>query len=138
MMLKRETLLLGLLALVVSGTTLAQRGQQNFARGQLFPAQLIQQHRTELALTREQSVAIRDIIGELQGKVSALQFEMSGLVVELQAQLEGDDVDEEAFAATAHELMLIENTVKVEQLRMLVRIRNVLTAEQLAYLRSLE
>jgi len=131
-------LALGLSVFLLTGPAAAQRGNADFAKGRLFPAQLIQQHRAELALTREQNVRIRDVISELQGTVSALQWDMAGLVTDLQALLDGDTVDEEAVTVTAQELMALENTVKVEQLRMLVRVRNVLTAEQIEYLRALQ
>lgn len=130
--------LCGALSLLLAEVASPQRGQSDFASGRLFPPQLIQQHRVELALTREQRTQIRDIIAELQGRVAAIQWEMTGLVTDLQLLLDVDEIDEDAVTTTAQDLMTLENTVKVEQLRMFVRIRNVLSAEQIAYLRALD
>ena len=70
--------------------------------------------------------------------MAAIQWEMTGLVTDLQLLLDVDEIDEDAVTTTAQDLMTLENTVKVEQLRMFVRIRNVLSAEQIAYLRALD
>ncbi len=130
--------LCGALSLLLAEVAFPQRGQSDFATGRLFPPQLIQQHRVELALTREQRTQIRDIIAELQGRVAAIQWEMTGLVTDLQLLLDVDEIDEDAVTTTAQDLMTLENTVKVDQLRMFVRIRNVLSSEQIAYLRALD
>ena len=129
----RLLVLLALLATPVWG----QRQNSDFAEGRLFPAQLILEHREALSLDEEQSARIRDILSEFQGTVSALRWDMVAFVDELTALLDAQSVDEAAVTANARELMALENDVKLEQLRMLVRIRNVLTAEQLAYLKSL-
>ena len=126
-----------MLMIVIALPASGQRPDSDFAEGRLFPAQVILEHREALALAPEQSRQIRDILSEFQGKVSALRWDMVAFVDELRALLDEESVDEGAVTANAEELMALESNIKLEQLRMLVKIRNVLTAEQLSYLKSL-
>ena len=109
---------------------------QDFVRGRLFPPDVITQHRQALKLTDRQSEAIRDVIRGSQSEVMGLRWDMMSTMDAVTALLDEATVDEDGVAAQVEALLKLENAVKLEQIRMLIRIRNVLTPEQVSYLRS--
>jgi Spy/CpxP family protein refolding chaperone len=102
-----------------------------------YAPELVMQHARQIGLTDDQRNAITTAISELQGRVVALQFRM---LEEAQATLEVMEqprVDEAQAVAAVGRVLTIEQQVKTNHVIMLLRIKNVLTPEQQAMLRSL-
>jgi len=103
----------------------------------LFPPELVMEHQGELAITAEQK---RSILGETeraQSEMLRLQWELQGEKEKLVKLLDGDRADEAKVQEVAARVMAHESKVKASHLGMLVRVKNVLTPEQLTRLREL-
>ena len=96
----------------------------------LFPPELIMQHRRAIALTDEQRDVISRMIGDLQGRVVRLQWELLDEVQQLTEIMSGTRVDLDRSLDQMENVLDTEKDIKQAHLEMLVRIKNLLTAEQ--------
>ena len=96
----------------------------------LFEPELIMQHRRAVNLTDEQRDAITRLIEELQGRVVGLQWQLLDEMQALSEILEGPRVDLDRAMDRMGEILDIEGEIKRRHLELLIRIKNVLTAEQ--------
>ncbi len=55
----------------------------------------------------------------------------------IMTELDRAPIDEDKILELAHKALLAENQVKKKQMAMLVRLKNLLTAEQVSYLESI-
>ena len=134
-----------LIALVMCSGALARPAlaQQEQAVGEdplfttLFPPELIMQHRRAIGLSDEQRDAISQLIGELQGRVVRLQWELLDEIQRLAEITSGTRVDLDRSLDQIESVLDTENEIKQAHLEMLVRIKNLLSAEQQATLERL-
>lgn len=103
----------------------------------LFPPELIMQHRRAINLTDEQRDAISRLIEDLQGRVVRLQWELLDQVQELTQIMSGTRVDLDRALDQLDTVLDTEKDIKQAHLEMLVRIKNLLSAEQQAQLERL-
>ena len=103
----------------------------------LFPPELIMQHRRAISLTDEQRDAISQMIQDLQGRVVRLQWELLDEVQQLTEILEGPRVDLDRSLDQMDDVLETEKQIKQAHLEMLIRIKNLLSAEQQARLDEL-
>ncbi len=103
----------------------------------LFPPELVMQNQKTLALTDEQTSAIRSEFRASVNRFMDLQWQQSADEEALSALLKEDRLDENKVGAALEKLMSVENTIKRDRLSLLVRVRNTLTAEQRAKLQQL-
>jgi len=103
----------------------------------LFPPELIMQHRRAIALNDEQRDAISGMIQDLQGRVVRLQWELLDEVQELTAITGDTRVDLDRALDQMDSVLDTEKEIKEAHLEMLVRIKNILSAEQQAILERL-
>jgi Spy/CpxP family protein refolding chaperone len=92
---------------------------------------------TDIGLTPNQKEQISEQVRETQKELVDVQWKLGEASNELETLLEAEKIDERATMAEAKKVMAIEQEVKERHLRMLIRIRNVLTPEQQAKLRTL-
>jgi Spy/CpxP family protein refolding chaperone len=104
---------------------------------QLFPPELIMQHQQAIRLTEAQRTALIAEIKRVQGAVVDQQFEMQRAVERLVELLKPDRPDENQVLAQLDRVLAIERDVKRMHIGLAVRLKNLLTAEQLAQLRAL-
>lgn len=107
-------------------------------QGALFPPELIMGHQSEINLSADQK---KKIIAEISATQSALvekQFAVQEESEKLAKLIRADSVDEKAALAQAERVMNLERDVKKTHLRLLIRIKNTLTAEQRTQLRKLQ
>jgi Spy/CpxP family protein refolding chaperone len=97
---------------------------------QLFPPELVMDHQSAIGLTDAQRQTLIRELQRLQTEVIPLQFEIRSTSEGLVELLAGDRVAEEQAVARAGRLMELERQVKLEHLKLLVRIKNLLTADQ--------
>jgi Spy/CpxP family protein refolding chaperone len=135
--------LVGFGALLLIGSTtplLAQEAeglQDDPLFATLFPPELIMQHRRAIGLDDEQRDAISRMIQELQGEVIRLQWELLEEVQELTTITRAVRVDLDRAADQMNSVLDTEKQIKQAHLETLVRIKNLLSAEQQATLDSL-
>ncbi len=103
----------------------------------LFPPELIMQHRRSIGLTDEQRDAISQLIGNLQGRVIRLQWDLLDEVQRLAEITAGTRVDLDRSLDQIGNVLDTESEIKQAHLEMLVRIKNLLSAEQQAMLERL-
>lgn len=104
--------------------------------GRLLPIELVMAFRKQIDLTPEQNKRIGALVVDLQRGVAGKQWEMQSAFADLLELLDQNPIDEQRALDTARHAIDIENQIKVEQLRMLVRLRNMLTDGQVEFLRA--
>lgn len=104
--------------------------------GRLLPLELVMAHRKEIDLTSGQNKQIGALVVEMQKAVADKQWQMQSAYFDLMAVLDEPQVDEAQALELARQAVDTENEIKIEQMRLLIRLRNLLTAEQIATLRS--
>ena len=90
-----------------------------------------------IGLTDAQRTAITDAIRETQERLMPLQWELDAKSEEATKMFSSPRVDADAAMAAAAPVMEIEQRIKSEHLRLLIRVKNELTPEQQDKLRAL-
>lgn len=129
----------GMLLFFLATSAMAQgSGPQNDVfKGKLFPPNVILEHQDELNLSKEQFTSIRAAVVEVQAAVAEHEWDLREAYQRAMADLDESPVDEEKVLQSIEAALLAENEVKQLQVAMLIRLRNLLTDEQMAYLQSL-
>ncbi len=96
----------------------------------LYPPELIMQHRRAIGLTDEQRDAISRLIGEVQGNVLSLQWELQDEVQQLAQVTARPRVDLDEALDEIGDVLDKEKDIKLAHMEMLIRIKNVLTVDQ--------
>jgi Spy/CpxP family protein refolding chaperone len=102
----------------------------------VLPIELVMAYRKQIDLTPAQSKQLGELVVALQTAVAAKQWEMQSTYFELLEALDAPTIDEAKATALARSAIDIENDIKIEQLRLLIRLRNLLNAKQIDYLRA--
>jgi len=116
--------------------TAAAEGQRDVFKGKLFPPNVILEHQSQLDLTREQFTEIRAAVVAVQSNVAEHEWDMREAYLRIMEELDSSPIDEDRVMEMAAEALLAENEIKKQQMAMLIRLRNLLTEEQIDYLRS--
>ena len=106
--------------------------------GNLFPPELVMQHRHELGLTDEQKAAIKDESIKASTRFNELQWQMQDEMETMANLVKGASVDEQRVLAQLDKILNIEREVKRTQLALSIRIKNKLTPEQQGKLHELQ
>lgn len=124
--------------LLVSGAWAQGMGQQDrdVFKGKLFPPNIILEHQDELGLSKDQFTAIRAAVVEVQSNVAEHEWDMREAYQQVMARLDDETIDEDAVLQNIDAVLRAENEVKKLQVQMLITLRNLLTDEQIEYLRS--
>ena len=125
------------LALVTAtGQTRGLGGKGDVFKGKLFPPKMIMQNRDELDMTKKQFTTMRGIILEVQTGVAEHEWDMQEAYKRVLAELDQSPIDEAQVLENIRAVLTAENNVKLSQVTMLIRLRNLLTAEQVEILRQ--
>ena len=106
--------------------------------GNLFPPELVMQHRQELGLTDEQKAVIKDESIKASTRFNELQWQMQDEMETMADLVKGASVDEQRVLAQLDKILNIEREVKRTQLSLSIRIKNKLTPEQQGKLHELQ
>jgi Spy/CpxP family protein refolding chaperone len=104
---------------------------------QLFPPELIMSQTQKLHLDDKQRATIKNEVQRAQSKFFDLQWELKEASDTMVQLLQQTPVDEARVLEQADKVMGYEREIKKIHLSMLIRIKNSLTAEQIAQLRQL-
>jgi Spy/CpxP family protein refolding chaperone len=115
----------------------APPGPEQALEQHVFPPELIMQFQQKIGLRAEQRDAIRSAISETQTKALDMQWKLQDEAQKLVDALERVQVNESETLAQVDRVLSAEREVKRAQMAMLIRIKNVLTADQQAMLREL-
>lgn len=130
-MIKRVLLLL----LFVAVPAVAQE-EDPLAR-YLVPPDVIMAHSQELSLGDKQRAAIKAEVQKAQSKFIDLQWDMKEETEKMVRLLQQTPADEARILEQADKVMSMEREIKKTQLSLLIRIRNLLTVEQMAKLEAI-
>ena len=133
MMIKRLALLLILALPCFAQQQSPQPGDDPIGRI-LAPPDVIMGHSQELNLQEKQRAAIKAEVQKAQSKFIDAQWDMREETEKMLRLLQQNPVDEAKVLEQADKVMSLERDIKKTQLAMLIRIKNVLTAEQAAKL----
>lgn len=103
----------------------------------LYPPDLILENQGALALTDDQLQSIKKMLQETHGSSLDIQITLQRHVESLRNALRAPHVDETAALAAADKVMQLESATKRVHLTMLIRIKNLLTADQQRKLETL-
>lgn len=120
------------------GTALAAAPKDDVFKGKLFPPNVILENKAELGLSKTQFKAIRAAVVEVQSGVAEHEWDMQEAYQALMQELDEAPIDENRVLELASKALLAENQVKKKQMAMLVRLKNLLTDEQVSYLESVQ
>lgn len=134
---KKGLVLLLVVASLGIGLAIAAEPQKDVFKGKLFPPNIILEHQTELELSKAQFTDIRAAVVEVQAGVAEHEWDMREAYQALMLELDKTPIDETRVLEHANVAMLAENEVKKKQMAMLVRLKNLLTAEQVRYLEAI-
>jgi len=133
----KKALLIALLTSCLSlGAVVAAQPKADVFKGKLFPPNVILQHQDQLGLSKEQFTAIKAAVIDVQANVAEYEWDMREAYLGIMSALDESPVDEGKVMTLVNTVLLAENEVKKEQMTMLIRLRNLLTGEQVTYLES--
>lgn len=110
--------------------------REDVFKGKLFPPNVILEHKAELDLSKEQFTAIRAAVVEVQSGVAEHEWDIAEAYQALMLELDKRPIDADRVLEHVDAALLAENQVKKKQVNMLIRLKNLLTAEQISYLES--
>ncbi|MDH3626352.1 MAG: hypothetical protein OEV00_13245 [Acidobacteriota bacterium] len=117
---------------------LAQRpAQEARLDGDMFRPELIKRFQDQIGLTKEQSLEMLRIVQESQAKMLEVQWAMEPEMDAMRKLLAETRVDEDKVKKQLRSITANEATAKELQLMLMVRIKNLLTADQQSQLRRL-
>jgi Spy/CpxP family protein refolding chaperone len=96
----------------------------------LFPPELVLMNQLALGLSAEQVDAIKKLVGDTHSRVLDAQVDLHRVTEQLHAALEPPKVDEGAVLALASNAMDLEKKIKTAHLTLMIRVKNLLTADQ--------
>ena len=117
------------------GAAIAEEPKDVF-KGKLFAPNIILENRDALQLSKEQFTAIRAAVVEVQSGVVEQEWDIQEAYQALMLELDKSPIDEDKVLEHASKALLAENQVKKKQMAMLVRLKNLLTADQISHLES--
>ena len=115
----------------------APKQEQDPFAAVLFPPELIMQHARAIRLNDEQRITITKLIEQLQGRAISAQWRLAEQVQALRETLNKPKVDQDRALDQLNKVLETEKDIKKAHLEMLLRIKNVLRAEQQAELARL-
>lgn len=112
-------------------------GEDPLAR-YLFAPDRVMSHGLEIGLEDSQKTAIKGEVQKAQSKFLDVQFELQGQMEKMIHLLQEKTVDETRVLGQLDRILALEKEIKTTQIRLLVRIRNLLTPAQQARLEEIQ
>lgn len=103
----------------------------------LIPPELIMAHQNDIGLSDTQRSSIESEIFGGQAKFFKLQPQLQNAMQGMAKLLQQSHVDETRVMAQLEKVLAVEREIKRTQLGLMIRIKNILTAEQQAHVRRL-
>jgi len=133
---KKGLLILLAAALFGTGAVYAAGPNEDVFKGKLFPPNIILENQAELNLSKDQFTAIKRAVVEVQSNVAEHEWDVREAYMSIMQALDEVPINEDRVLEFVGTALLAENEVKKEQMMMLIKLRNLLSAEQIAYLES--
>ena len=105
-------------------------------KGKLFPPNVVLEFREELDLSKAQYTGIRSAVVAVQAEVAEHEWDMQEAYSRVLNLLDQRPRDEALVTREVTAVLQAENRVKLAQMKMLVKIRNLLNDEQVEFLEA--
>ncbi len=112
------------------------KSDDDWFRGKLFPPDMVMRYQSQIKLTDAQRKVIRNELTTVQTKVATVDWDIMEAGLALQSAVEKLPIDRALVMDKADKVFDAERAKKRAWLEMLVNIKNALTPEQVAVLRS--
>jgi len=131
--------LLILLALVSLGASAAGAAspKEDVFKGKLFAPNVILENQSELGLSKQQFTEIRRAVVEVQANIAEHEWDIAEAYQNIMDELDRSPINEQQVLEHVGVALRAENEVKKLQVGMLIRLKNLLTDEQIRHLESL-
>ena len=113
-----------------------QPDKDEWLKGRLFGPELVLKHQGKLKLTEKQRDAIGAELKRVQAQAAESDWTLMSEASGLQELIDQHPVDSKAVMTSVDRIFTAENRKKRLYVEMLVNIKNLLTDEQVAYLKS--
>ena len=133
---KKGMLVLLAVACMGLGTAVAAGPKDDVFKGKLFAPNVILENQAELGLSKQQFTEIKKAVVEVQANVAEHEWDVREAYQSIMAELDKAPIDEGQVLEHVGAALRAENEVKKLQVAMLIRLKNLLTSEQIAYLQS--
>jgi len=133
---KKGMLVLLAVACMGLGTAVAAGPKDDVFKGKLFAPNVILENQAELGLSKQQFTDIKKAVVEVQANVAEHEWDVREAYQSIMAELDKAPIDEGQVLEHVGAALRAENEVKKLQVAMLIRLKNLLTSEQIAYLQS--
>ena len=133
---KKELLILLTSICLSSGISAAAEPKQDVFKGKLFAPNVILENQAELSLSKQQFTDIRRAVVDVQANVAEHEWDVRAAYQNIMAELDRTPIDEQQVLEHVGAALKAENEVKKMQVLMLIRLKNLLTDEQITYLES--
>ena len=126
-----------LLALCCTALAQAQIAEGNIAKRKalmmgLYPPDMIMRHQQRLGISDQQRREITDAVKRFQSEVADLQWDLQGEQQDLKQILAGHPIPLDDTLTKVEGVLNAESEFKQAHFRLLITIKNVLTADQVA------
>ena len=133
---KKGILIILTMVCLGAGAAYAQNPKEDVFKGKLFAPNIILEQKTALNLSKKQFTEIRAAVVEVQSGIAEHEWDMQEAYQALMLELDKAPINESEVLKHADAALKAENQVKKKQMVMLVRLKNLLNEEQIAYLES--
>lgn len=123
---------------IVSATAQAQAPAKDDPFNKYFyPPELVMSHQSEIGLSDEQRKSLRTEVQAAQATFTDIQWKVADEAEGLTRLLARTTVDEAAVLAQVEKILTLEHALKRAQVKFMVRVKNLLSAEQQTKLNGL-
>ena len=122
--------------LTLTPASAAEQNKDEWIKGKLFGPELVLKHQSKLKLSAKQRDAIGAELKRVQAQAADSDWQLLSEASQLQELIDQYPVDGKAVLAGVDRVFEAENRKKRLYMEMLVNIKNTLTAEQVAYLKT--
>ena len=119
-----------------TGVAVAAGPKEDVFKGKLFAPNVILENQSELGLSKQQFTEIKQAVVEVQSNVAEHEWDLREAYQLIMAELDKTPIDEQKVLDHVGAALRAENEVKKLQVAMLIKLKNLLTDEQIAYLES--
>ncbi len=107
------------------------KGKREALKMGLYPPDIIMRHQKRLGITDPQRSQITGAVKTFQSEVADLQWNMQSEQQLLRQSFAGYNINTEESLAQAEKVLVLENQFKLAHFRLLIKIKNALTEEQI-------
>lgn len=100
----------------------------------LYPPDILMRQQQRLGITPQQRKAIATLVRDFQGQIGELQWSMPAEQQELRNLLSQPQINSDAALEQAAQVLAMESEFKLAHFKLLIAIKNELTAQQIAML----